>query len=213
MTMNRKVLLVDLDNVVYPFIEVMALLCTMEGLVNNTPSELLQLYSQWAVWTDWGISESGFNRVWERGILSGDVWGLGERVTANPIHRAIKNLWDISENEWHIHLVTHRLNKFRLHDAAVANTAKWLEWANIPYRGLTFTKDKHSILGDAIIDDNPDNLEDHPAPLKILYPSPHNLGWREAHPKDYANIVAPLEGEGIYPWDEITEKLGSGVRE
>lgn len=209
--MDRKVVLVDLDNVVYPWAEVMAMLVTMEGLSNNMPAELIQLYKSWEVWEDWDIPESAFNRVWERAIISGDMWGVGDRIQARPIQRAAKALWKLSDQEWHIHLVTHRLNKFRLHDQVVKNTAEWLEWTNIPYRGLTFTEDKHSILGDAIVDDNPRNLAGHSAPIKLLYPAPHN---RAAWENDEipGGIQVLFEDESLFPWDEVPLILGDGKK-
>lgn len=206
---NRKTVLVDLDNVVYPFTEVMAHLVVQNGLATSMPEDLIQLYRTWEVWDDWQVPKGGFNFVWERAIQTGEMWGVTEHVAARPIVRAQQALWLLNDREWHIHLVTSRLNKFRLHDTAVHNTADWLRWAGIPYRSLTFTSDKASILGDAIIDDHPDNLIGHPAPTKILYPAPHNQGFV---PEDHPDITTLLSGEGIAPWDEIVEILGSGVK-
>lgn len=207
---ERKTFLVDLDNVVYPFVEVMAHLVARDGLSPNMhPAELVHLYKSWELWDDWQVPKGGFDRIWERAIQTGEMWGVSETATAFPYSRAVRSLWEISDNEWGIHIVTSRLNKFRLHDDAVKNTAEWLQWANIPYRSLTFTSDKSSILGDAIIDDQPANLIDHPAPIKILYPSPHNAN---AGLGDEQGITVLQEGEGVYPWDEVPALLGSGVR-
>lgn len=203
--MKRKTVLVDLDNVVYPFTEVMAHLVAREGLANSMPADLMKVYSSWHVWDDWQVSEGGFNHLWEKAIQSGEMWGVTETVAARPLEKAVQALWTLSDREWHIHLVTSRLNKFRLHDEAVTHTAEWLKWANIPYRSLTFTEDKSRILGDAIIDDKLDNLRNHPAPTKILFPAPHNTN--ELVPADVRTL---LTGEGIYPWDEVVEVLGDG---
>lgn len=185
----------------------MAHLVAREELATSMPPELMQLYKSWNVWDDWQVPEGGFNFLWEKAIQTGEMWGVSKSLTARPIEKSVRALWTLSDREWHIHLITHRLNKFRLHDQSVVNTAEWLKWANIPYRSLTFTEDKRSVMGDVFIDDNPNNLIDHPADVRILFPAPHNRDF-EGHP----GIQVLLEGEGIYPWDEIVELLGDGVR-
>lgn len=205
---DRKTVLVDLDNVVYPLVEVMAHLVVREGLASSFPEELIGLYKSWNLWDDWQIPKGAFDFVWEKAIADGEMWGVTPSVAPYPLARAARGLWTLSDNEWHIHLVTHRLNKTRLHDTAIRSTADWLKWANIPYRSLTFTEDKHALTGDVIIDDNPNNLIRHPAPTKILYPAPHN---KDFNPDGYG-ITTLLEAEGVYPWDEIAEMLGDGVR-
>lgn len=207
--MERKTILVDIDNVLYPFTEVMAHLAAREGLANSMPADLIKVYSSWNLWDDWQIPKGGFDFLWEKAIESGEMWGVTDTVAARPIEKAAYALWQLSDAEWHIHLVTHRLNKFRLHDQAVISTAQWLKWANIPYRSLTFTKDKHALMGDVLVDDLPDNLIGHPAHRKILYPAPHNKDFSK---EEYPDIETLLTGEGIFPWDEIVERLGDGVR-
>lgn len=217
---DRKTLLVDLDNVVYPWAEVMAVLVAKEGLTDRHPAELLQLYKSWSIWDDWQIPKGGFDFVWEKAISDKEMWGVGNEgarsITSHAIMRASTALWTLSDREWHIHLITHRLNKFRLHDQAVINTAEWLKQENIPYRSLTFTEDKNSVMGDVIIDDNPDNLLNHPAPVKILYPAQHNRQFQEedAEPEGIITLLRPDNDEGmeVHPWDEIVTVLGDGVR-
>lgn len=205
---ERKTLLVDLDNVVYPWAEVMAHLTAIGGLSNSYPQDLMAAYKTWSIWDDWQIPKGGFDRVWEKGIETGQMWGVNGDMAAFPLPRSVQALWTLSDREWHIHIITHRLNKFRLHDKAVLNTAEWLKWANIPYRSLTFTENKHVVLGDVLIDDNPQNLIEHPAPVKILYPAPHNRDFEVGD----TGIKTLFEGEGLYPWDEIVEYLGDGAR-
>lgn len=211
---ERKVVLVDLDNVVYPWAEAMAHLVVMAGLSGSHPSELIQLYNNWNVWDDWGVPQGSFDFVWEKAIQDGMMWGVNEGMTAFPMPGSVKALWELSDREWHIHLVTHRLNKFRLHDEAVVNTAEWLRKFNIPYRSLTFTHDKHQIHGDVIIDDNPDNLIGHPAPKKILYPAPHNRDFAADPLENNVDGIIYLQDDPqLSPWTEITEMLGRGERD
>lgn len=198
--MKRKTVLVDLDNVVYPWAAVMADLVARAKGPNNPHQlshrlNLLQRYQSWELWDDWDMTKGEFDWIWEEGIRNGAMWGTGE-----PLDGAVDGLWKLSDAEWHIHIVTHRLNKFRLHDQAVSNTVGWLADHRIPYRSLSFTEDKSSIMADAIIDDNPDNLVGHPAPVKILYPAPHNKA---------VNLTGVWKLTDT-PWKDIVRILGEG---
>lgn len=202
--MDRKTVLVDLDNCVYPFTEMMAQVISQATDTREEPETLTKLYKSWEIWEDWDIPKGQFDWWWEQAITAGQMWRKGPAIDG-----AIRNLWKISDNEWSIHLCTSRLNKFRLHDRAVMSTVEWLADLGIPYRSLSFTEDKHAIKADAIIDDSPRNLLDHPAPLRILYPSPHNRKFAEV---DDTGIVKLLDNPAVTPWDEITELLGNGEK-
>ena len=55
--MKRKLLLADLDNTVYPFVEYMAMVMsqTTEAGNKEDPDALMKLYRHYEVWDDWGI--------------------------------------------------------------------------------------------------------------------------------------------------------------
>lgn len=208
--MKRKTVLVDLDNCVYPFAEIMAQVIASNTETTSTPQNLVDLYKSWDIHKDWGIPQGQFDWWWEKGVKEGIVWGTAHGVP--PIPGATTALWELSDREWHIHLVTSRLNKFRLHDQAAKNTVEWLANWGVPYRSLSFTADKHQILGDAIIDDAPFNLVDHPAPIKILFPSPHNRRWIETPYAKQQEIHTPVFDPtyNTSPWTEVLEILGDG---
>ncbi len=205
-TFKRKHILVDLDNVLYPFVEYMAMVMSQstEAGSEEDPNALMNLYRHYELWNDWGIPKGQFTFWWERAIDKG-LYKQG-----NPYSGGVTALWQLSDAEWDINIVTARLNMFKLHDQVVVNTAEWLKFYGIPFRHLTFTHDKWRIQADAIIDDDPKNLIGHNAPLKFLYPAPHNLGFRQ-DPKthDFIEDGIVILGEE-YPWSELVEQLGSG---
>lgn len=185
--MNRPVVIVDLDNVVYPWTSMMASeLARLAGSMVR-----MKDYVTWEVWNDWGIPKGLFDWVWEQSIRDRVMYAEGV-----PIAGAVEALWEISDMEYHIHIVTARLNKFRLHDQAVESTVKWLKEHAIPYRSLTFTEDKSLIMGHAIVDDNPRNIEASPAAVKILFPAPHN------------EKQGMIRRDG---WDQVLAKLGGAI--
>lgn len=185
--MNRPVVIVDLDNVVYPWTEMMSEeLWRLAGVKVEMGD-----YRTWSVWNDWGVPKGLFDWVWEQSIREGVMYATGL-----PLSGAVDALWEISDMEYHIHIATARLNKFRLHDKAVESTVKWLKRYAIPYRSLSFTEDKSLLSGEAIIDDNPKNIETSPARNKILFPAPHNE----------KKAMTPQGG-----WDQVVAKLGGAI--
>jgi hypothetical protein len=198
---KRPVILVDLDNVVYNFINVMAVIVSTYLRPDYDPNQLVQLYRSWEIWEDWGIPKGQFDLVWERGIRDGAIYGAADgNPAAAPIEGAREALWTLSDAEWHIHLVTSRLNKFRLHDQVVENTVQWLKGWGIPYRSLSFTEDKHAITGQAIVDDKASHLIGHPADNRFLFPAAHNTDDRIETP-EYTVLSED------FPWDELVETL------
>jgi 5'(3')-deoxyribonucleotidase len=173
--MKRKVILIDLDNVVYDWVQAMAYWLYKNKVFNFTGRILefpegkvrefikgkdlvvptaMHLYKSWEVWEDWGIPKGEFIRWWRLGIEQGVIYAKGY-----IIHGAREALWQLSDAEWDIHIATNRLTKFGLHDKIVENTVSWLRDNNIPYRQLSFVSDKKVIFADAIIDDRKDNMD------------------------------------------------------
>ena len=174
---NRPVILVDLDNVVYDWVQSMA-----EWLDRNyalpfkwtrtesAPQQAMRAYSQWAVWEDWNIPKGEFMRWWRLGIEAGEIYGRG------PIIPGARNaLWQLSDREWDIHIATSRLTKFGLHDKIIENSVSWLRDNGIPYRNCLFISDKTRVAAEAIVDDRRDNMgELHVRHYE--FPANHNQG-------------------------------------
>lgn len=214
--MKRKHLLTDMDNVIYPWTEVIANVVAMNTEIADDPDSLMKLYKTWNVHEDWGIPEGQFRLWWERAIAEGIMYSSGIIAMPGggtygyPMKGSVSALWQISDAEWHINLCTARLNMFRHHEIAVKNTVDWIHKFGIPYRSLTFTDEKSRITADAIVDDKPSNLIGHNAPLKFLYPAAHNREWvKEPHSPGNGEDIIILGEE--YPWSELVEQLGSGM--
>lgn len=164
---NRPVIIVDLDNVVYDWVGAMAQWLDLNGVIDKQTA--VDSYSQWAVWDDWDIPKGEFIRWWRLGIEKGWVYGMGPEIPG-----ARTAMWQLSDMEWHIHIVTSRLTKFGLHDKIAENTANWLREHNIPYRDLSLVSDKHRILAEAIVDDKRSNMNAAVHGLCYEFAAPHN---------------------------------------
>ncbi|KKM23161.1 hypothetical protein LCGC14_1618070, partial [marine sediment metagenome] len=97
---NRKTILVDLDNVVYDWVQSMADWLRTNNAVH--PSRyLVDEYRSWEVWEDWGIPKGEFMRWWRLGIETGVIYAQGKLIPG-----AQNALWALSDAEWDIHIAT-----------------------------------------------------------------------------------------------------------
>jgi 5'(3')-deoxyribonucleotidase len=79
--------------------------------------------------------------------------------TVAIIPGARKYLRLLSDEGYHIRIITHRLFISYFHAMAVKQTIEWLDDNGIPYRDLCFMKDKHQVGADIYIEDSPHNVE------------------------------------------------------
>ena len=202
--MSRPTILIDLDHVVYDWIHAMAIWLArnyalpdyMYSAGRKPVSVALERYETWEVWDDWGMSEGEFMHWWRLGIEKGEIYAKGSSIPG-----ARTALWQLSDAEWHIHIVTSRLTKFGLHDQVVNNTSLWLRNNNIPYRSISFVNDKTAICAEAIVDDREDNMiidEAGPHLQGFLFPSNHNSSYH----------VSAAEQKGA--WEKIVKELTNG---
>lgn len=104
-------------------------------------------------------------------------WGIGTRDQYQSLHRfavsernlfgtvsmvpgARRILRKLSDEKYHIRLITHRLFIHYFHAVAVQQTIEWLDHHGIPYHDLCFMKEKDQVGADIYIEDSPDNIED-----------------------------------------------------
>jgi|SRR3990167_2074283 len=210
--MNRKTIIVDLDNCVYDFVLAFATWLDKNGALDrlrpppdttipgtfrlemSRVSNAMNLYSQWNIWDDWNIPKGEFMRWWRLGIEAEEIYANGPLIPG-----AREALWKLSDGEWSIYLATSRLTKFGAFDKIVANTAKWLNKNNIPYRDLAFTTQKTNMIADAIVDDRADNMSYKVHNKRFLFPAPHN----KAEQEEYGLGVSQY----CIDWPEIVEAL------
>ena len=194
--MNRKTILVDLDNVVYDWVHAMSVWLLNNNAVTGftTPEEMNAVYDSWYVWENWGMSAGEFMRWWRLGVEAEVIYAQGLLIPG-----ARDALWQLSDAEWDIHIATNRLTKFGLNATVAHNTVNWLHAANIPYRQLSLVSDKKAIWADAIVDDRADNMDDEgPHGRAYLFPANHNKG----------RVVTA--DEQVSNWEEIVKDLGEG---
>ncbi len=193
--MNRKTILVDLDNVIYDWVHAVSVwLLTNNAVDYETVEEMNADYTSWNVWEGWGIPKGEFFRWWRLGIEQEIIYGQGRVITG-----ARDALWQLSDAEWDIHLATNRFTKFGLNAQIAFNTISWLQGANIPYRQLSLVSDKHKISADAIVDDLEANMNPDVHGKVFLFPANHNKGYQ---------VTTQEQRE---TWEELVADLGSGI--
>jgi len=189
--MKRKTIIVDLDNVVYDWVNAISVWLLSNNAVNYTTAEEMNNdYRNWNVWEDWGMAKGDFMRWWRMGVEAEVIYARGLVMPG-----AREALWTLSDAEWNIHIATNRLTKFGLHRTIAHNTTTWLYHANIPYRELSLVTNKHKIMAEAIVDDRKDNMKPSSHGKVFLFPANHN--------KD--RIVT--DEEQYETWQEIVRDL------
>ncbi len=189
---DRKIVIVDLDNVVYDFIYGLASFITSGRADSASPNidAMMRRYKTWGIHEDWGMPWGELKRFWRLGIEAGEIYAKGPLIPG-----ARRALWQLSDAEWDIHIVSNRLTDFGLHDTIAISTATWLRDNNIPYRQLSLVNNKHRIMGDAIIDDVTDNMNEASHGKRFLFPANHNTG-------DMVNSAEQIEA-----WQNIVKEL------
>lgn len=156
-------ILVDIDDVLFPWFHNAHTLCEEAGITNGiTPS-------QWECWLDYGCTMDTWLQVMEAGTLDGRLYG------GDPYPGAVNALQALHDAGHSLHLVTAR-GFFAHGDLIRAHTVEWLATNAIPHDSLTFSKDKTFARVDVAIDDSVKNvvaLEAAGVPT-CLMDAPHN---------------------------------------
>ena len=157
---------VDLDGCVVDFCRGF-----MQMLQRYNPREYANLPypDSWDWWSQWGMSQGEWMSWFRRGVGSGEIWR-----DAPMIKGAREVLWQLSDAEDHLRIVTHRLSWPGLHAMAIKTTVDWLEHHNIPYRDIAFEGSKTEIEADVIIDDKPDLSWAQEGKINLLFDQPYN---------------------------------------
>ena len=75
------------------------------------------------------------------------------------ISGARKVLRRLSDEKYHIRIITNRLYVYYFHATAVQQTIDWLDHHGIPYLDLCFMKKKDQVGANIYIDDTPENIK------------------------------------------------------
>lgn len=167
----------DLDGVVYDFLS-----CFREYVMKVRPDLEVEDKgsTRWEFYEDWGLSLGEFLN------LMRDAAEAGHLYTTQPPIEGIADVMYWCRNAGHsVHIITHRAEY-----GAKANTERWLAKWGVPHDTLTFSKDKHIVDADVLIEDRPENLidwfscTDKPG---IIMEQPWNEEFRRYHSDTYRN--------------------------
>ncbi|ASQ91649.1 5'-nucleotidase [Prosthecochloris sp. GSB1] len=103
---------------------------------------------------EWGIADSKQYESLHR-------FALNQRqlfMTMPMIPGARKYLRKLSDEGFHIRIITHRLFIHYSHAAAVQQTVAWLDGHGIPYWDLCFMKEKSEVGASIYVEDSPENV-------------------------------------------------------
>lgn len=147
---NKPVIGVDLDGVCADFY----------GRMREIAAEWFELPLD-ALATDvsYGLKEWGVSGKKQYESLHRYALNQRELFKTMPmISGARKYLRMLSDEGYHIRIITHRLFIHYSHASAVQQTVAWLDGHGIPYWDLCFMKEKSEVGADIYVEDNPDNV-------------------------------------------------------
>jgi 5'(3')-deoxyribonucleotidase len=149
---QKKIVLgVDLDGVCadfYPRMREIAAEWFEKPLDDLTPDVTYGL-------PEWGILETEqYQSLHRFAVTERNLFG-----TVAMIPGARRVLRRLSDEKYHIRIITHRLFIHYFHALAVQQTIEWLDSNGIPYHDLCFMKEKDQVGADIYIEDAPGNIE------------------------------------------------------
>lgn len=149
MTVRDIVLGVDLDQVVFQYIEAIHEELKKAGLRDFYEEPEFYDFSK----SGWFDSNDDFKKF--HGDLVED--GLYEKLKLLPDAHSV--LWDLSDSGYEINIITSRFVNPGQHKKVIAQTGESLDANGIPYSNLAFLDNKVNQYADAYIDDSPYNVE------------------------------------------------------
>lgn len=154
---------IDLDGVVYPYVERFA-----ECIGLSYPATA----RNWEFYKDWGLTTAQFLSEYASAVTDDRMFASGK-----PIDGAVETIRYFKEQGHTVHFVTDRF----IGEGAFGQTQEWLNAKSIPHDSLTFTPDKTLAKVDVMLDDKPANV-DAMREVNIpawLFPRPYGDGVSE----------------------------------
>jgi len=137
---------------------------------------------------EWGIDKApgGYEALHRFAVTQRDLFGTLKPMPGGPV--ALRRL---SNEGIRIRIITHRLFIKYFHQAAVAQTVRWLDHYDIPYWDLCFMRDKSAVGADLYIDDSPDNVLQLRADghRTIVFSNPTNRALEGPRADDWDQVV------------------------
>lgn len=183
------VLGVDLDAVCADYVSAFRQVVAAD---RDVPPETLTSEVSWD-FASWGLDRSEFLRLHQAGVDAGMF------ATMPAIEGASEALWNLSNADIWIRVITHRLIMNGAHQTVARDTVAWLDKADIPYRDLCFIGAKSDVGAHCYIDDAPHNIEALRAAgnTVIVFDQPYNRhipGLRACSWAEAEHLVFELSG-------------------
>jgi 5'(3')-deoxyribonucleotidase len=103
---------------------------------------------------EWGMVPGEYERMHRFAVTQRQLFEL-----MDPIVGAPQSIRRLGTEGIRIRIITHRPFIRWFHEAAVAQTVRWLDNHAIPYWDLCFMRDKEAVDADLYVEDSPDNVE------------------------------------------------------
>ena len=145
---------------------------------------------------EWGITETEqYQSLHRFAVTERNLFG-----TVAMVPGARRVLRRLSDEKYHIRIITHRLFIYYFHALAVQQTVEWLDNYGIPYHDLCFMKEKEQVGADISIEDAPGNID--------------SLRARELYTICFANstnkgVAAPR----AHTWDDVYDLITARARD
>lgn len=135
---------------------------------------------------EWGIKNTdAYERLHRFAVTQRQLF-----ESSQVIRGARRVLRLLSNQNYRIRIITHRLFIHFFHETAVRQTITWLDRNGIPYRDLCFMKEKEQVGAHIYIDDGPGNikaLRDH-GHYAICFANSTNTEIEDPRAKDWDEV-------------------------
>ncbi len=183
---------VDIDGVLYPFVEVVAGYATETlGRDCSGKAESWDWYKH-----QWGLTSEEFFALCGRGVHDGVVYTEGA-----PLAGALAAVQSLASAGHRIHYISARAVSGVPVSLAWHRTAEWLRWWDFPVDSLTITEDKTCRPTDVFVDDSPHIIDTlvaagHPRPVLWCHsPTQTHFADRVFTWPEFLEIVAEESSE------------------
>lgn len=169
MTRTTFDVLVDVDDVLFPFSTRAHAICERAGITNG------KVITQWNMHLDYGITSEALWAVLGAATVSGELYD------APAIPGALRQLRRLRSHGHRVHVATAR--GFGEHGELVQSiTRDWLRSEGVPLDSVHFVKDKTVVPAHFAIDDGIHNYQalDEAGVMVWLHSQPHNQSFEGA---------------------------------
>ncbi len=160
----------------------------------GVPVEELTLDISWD-FKEWGLDKEEYLELHEEAIFKHHIF-----FNMSPIKGVSEALWELSNKDIWIRIISHRLLIHGSYQKVANDTALWLDKNNIPYRELCLVGHKTSVGADLYIEDSPIHIKEYKKLGKdvIIFSQSHNKdieGLRADTWKEAKEIILKLASE------------------